>query len=277
MPTAWNVHPKLSANSWEELADFAPVVDPETKVATVTLPVLFRGTRAQLLTEFKFGKQNAPHGGNGMFCLGPQDPAMVNYTEGDPHWRCNVSWAGVHSEISGSSATYAFSELPEWTTREFEVPIAIQPTGGGDTVYVAPGPPFTPNGTTGVGGLWRGRRIDHVPSRTITGVIFSSAEPTPLHPNVVALVNTFPDPPSGLLTNYGPLLADPTWVTFNGVGNQRQDAPGTPPASGQNPGAWVCRNFRINRHIAQPGAGRAAPALWFITGTWTYEQLRQPG
>ena len=274
MPVSWNVHPGLAVNAWSPLSEFAPEVDAETMVATCTIPVLFRGTRSQLLGAFSFGLQNSPQGGAGMFCLGPKSPRQVPYTDRDPHWTAEVSWAGLHSEITGGSSTSAFAQLPEWTTRETAFPIAFTPAVGGTTIYSNYGPPFTPDGD-GPAGPWKGRRIDHVPTRTVAGVIYSSTEPTPVHPAIIPLVTAFPTPSSALMTNYAPLLPDPTFVTFAGLGSLAQSAP-----SSNSPltaaGEWLCRNFRINRKISQPNSGYSAPALWFISATWSYEQLRQP-
>lgn len=268
MPTAWNVHTGLAVNGSAYLAEVPPVVDRENMIATVALPVLYRGTRQAFLNAFKFGAQNCPQGGTGMFCLGPQDVRMVPYSSADPHWTGTVTWMGVHSEVTGSS-TYAFAVLPEWTTRETSFPISFTPAGGGTETHINYGPPFTPNGE-GPAGPWKGRRIDYLPTRQVTGVIFSSAEPTPAHPSMTALVLTFPTPSSSLLTNYGPLLPDPTFVTGPG-----QSAPATnSPLSAT--GKWMARNFKINRRIAKANAGYAEPALWHITATYSYEQLRQP-
>lgn len=268
MPTAWNVHTGLASNSGVFLAEAAPAVDRETMTAMLTLPALFRGTRQQLNAAYRFGAQNAPQGGTGMFCLGPNEMKMVAHSQADPHWTGQITWMGIHSEVMGSD-TYAFAVLPEWTTRETQFPISFTPAAGGDTVHINYGPPFTPN-SEGPAGPWKGRRIDFVPSRRVTGVIFSNAEPSPAHPSLTALALTFPTPSSSLITNYGPLLPDPTFVTFPG-----QSAPSTNSSTAPS-GKWLCRDLKIIRRVAQANSGISAPALWQVSVTYSYEQLRQP-
>lgn len=278
---AWNVHTSLALNSWEPAQERAPIFEEDTGVGSLTLPITFRGTRAQLLDKFPFGKPVNIQGGTSMFCAGfASTPSQVPYTAEDPHWDVDLKLVGIHDQIPGQSGpylsdTHALIVTAKWARRETNFPLTVQPEGGGDTIYVNPGPPIVPSGTSG-NGLWKGRRIDHLPARNLTGIIISDTEPDPLHPKITLAVNAFPDPSPNLVKDYTSLLLDPVWVTFHGLGNQLQSAPATPGFTGTSGGAWCNVNFDVTRRLAPPGAPTNAKAIYFIQATWTWEQLRQP-
>src|SRR4051794_30121842 len=123
MALDWNVHTPVSGNTWHPLKDVAPSVDSKTLLATVTIPILFRGTRAQLLAAFRFGAQNCPHGGTGMFCRGIENPELVEYTDNTPHWTAMATWSGIHSQAVTGGLAYAFSLTTKYTHRQTDYPM----------------------------------------------------------------------------------------------------------------------------------------------------------
>lgn len=270
MSLNWNVYSPLSANTWTRRGvDMAPSTDSKTLLSTLRLPVLFRGTRAQLLAAFRFGKQNAPHGGDGMFCLGMENPQLVQFTDLTPHWTGDVTWVGIHSENSVGSSTRALVSTPKYSAREANFPLEV-PVDGGDPITIGVAPPFAPIGTNAGGKFWRSRRLDQVPVRLMRGVIVSSVEPSAVHPDVLAAKALFPKPPAGIVANYG-WVPDPVFVTWSG-GNA---APNGNPGPNSNPADWFCRDFDIVDRYAPINGSPLSKAVYVISATWSYEQLRQ--
>lgn len=280
MPSDY-VTTSIPAGAYEITGERAPIFEADSALATVTVPICYRGTRDSLLTAFPFGTLiTGLQGGGNMFCAGfAGEPTQVPYTTGDPHWDAEVLLVGIHNQISGQSGPYLSGDhalilTSDWTTRETPFPIVVQQEDG-TTVYVSPGPPIVPGGV-GTSGPHKGRRIDHVITRNLTGIIISATEPDPLHPRITLAVNAFPDPSSQLIKDYTTLLLDPVWVTFHGIGNQLQSAPNTYGFAGTSGGAWLCRNLKITKRISPPGGGPSTRTIYFIAGTWSWEQLRQP-
>jgi len=88
MPTAWNVITGIAANSSVYPGEAPPVVDRENMIVTVTLPVLFRGTRQAFLNAFKFGAQNCPQGAPACFA---SDRKMSGWFRGLPGIRTGAA------------------------------------------------------------------------------------------------------------------------------------------------------------------------------------------
>lgn len=275
MSLDWNVHTPMAGNTWHPLEDAAPVIDPKSMLATLTLPVLFRGSRAQMLAAFRFGNQNSPHGGTAMFCLGPQRVGLVPFTDhsGLQHWTGEVTWAGIHNQILTGGLPYAFVTVTKYASRETSFPLSVSPTGGGGPIYYSPGKPIVPNGFSNITGIpWKGRRLDHLPARTVRGVMLTSIEPYPYHPHIMVTKARFLPPLPSVVSKYAAIAAlDPVYVTWEG-GNV---APATPSAGSAAAAAWFCREIDTLDRYAPFNGGATATSLYSVQATFSYEQLVQ--
>lgn len=265
------VHTDLALGAWQATSDGAPIIDPETNLATVRIPVTFRGSREAAIQKFRFGAQNCPHGGAGMFCLGPSDIQLIPNSGGDPHWDLMVEWTGIHSHLTaaaGANANYAYNVKIDWSHRVKTYPEEI-PITGGDPVVVSPAYPFAPSGTGTGGAPRKSKHFDHLPTATINVVMNSPTAPHPGHPYLRAILALLPTSFPGVIQDYTG-LTDPTWVTW-----VNRPSPRTLTGKPANPANWFPGQIQIARRISTAAAS-GANALHVFTVTATLEQLLQP-
>lgn len=280
----WNVHTPLSNNTWEPLETAAPVMDDQSLLATVTVPVVFRGSASRLRSTFRFGAA-APTGYTaygiepGMYCLGPGNGfRLMPYTDAKPHWLGEVSWAGI---ASGSGAimagdSFAFVGSTSYAMRETTFPQRVtnddqsQPWIPGVYPYV----PNTPHPTTGR--MWNGIRLDQVPSVEVRFVMVSSVPPHPQHPafaSVYAWLKTAVNLTA--MADYSKLLTR-TFVTWAGGGaGPGQNAPSSEPGSPANTGNWFMHALNPGRRIAPIGSVAGVRSIHTGTALFSYQPLRQ--
>jgi len=263
------VHTDLSLNTWEATGQSPPIYDNKAMLDTVRIPVTFRGSLGKAVQEFKHGAQNCPHGGDGMFCLGPSDITLVPNSGADPHWDIMVEWIGLHSgRPHAGGSRYDFKAKIDWSHRAKTYPEEIPLGGGSDPVVVAPGYPFAPSGTGTGGAPRKSKHFDHLATATIDIAMNSTIYPNPGHPYLRAILARLPTSFPGVMQDYTG-LTDPTWVTW-----VSRPAPRTLTGKPANPANWFPGQIQINDRISSdPFSG---PALHLFTVTATLEQLLQP-
>lgn len=269
--TADLIHTDLALNAWQETTEVAPVRDTATGIATVRLPVVFRGSRLEALRAFPYGAQNCPQGGQGMFCLGPSDIQLIPYTGANPHWDMMVEWQGIHSQLTptvGASTSLAYDVKIDWTHREKEYPEEIT-TPSGDPLRFSPDYPHAPSGTSTGGALRKSKRFDHLPTATITVVMKDATPPHPAHPRVKQILSTLPKTWPGVMYDYKG-LTEPIWVTW-----RDRPAPKSVASGVTNSADWFIRQI-ANQSRISGNSGTGSMALHVFTITATLEQLLQP-
>lgn len=265
------IHTDLALNAWEPTSEGTPIIDPETSMSTVRIPVTFRGSRQSAVREFRFGAQNCPHGGNGMFCMGPADIQLVPNTGADPHWDIVVEWTGIHTELlaaGGSGTNYAYNVKIDWAHREKNYPEEVT-TSAGSPLVVSMEYPFAPTGDSTGGNKRKSKRLDHLPTATINVAMNSPQAPNPAHPYIKTILALLPTKFPGVIQDYTG-LTEPTWVTW-------ADRPAPKAITGvpANPANWFIRQIQTARRIST-AASLGTNALHVFTITATLEQLLQP-
>lgn len=265
------IHTDLALGAWQATTDAAPLRDRATGLATVRIPIVFRGSRAQAVQTFRHGAQNCPHGGSGMFCAGPADIQLIPNTGTDPHWDMNVEWIGLHSQFladGGTSAGLAYDVHIDWSHREKNYPEEI-PVEGGSPVVFTPEYPFAPSGTSTGGNKRKAKHYDHLPTATITVVMVHAQPPSPSHPLIKLILSKLPKNWPGIIQDYTG-LTEPVWVTW-----ASRPSPKTVSGKVNNSNDWFIRNIQNTDRVsatAYPGAN----AVHVCTVTATLEPLLQP-
>lgn len=283
MLDGWNVHTPLSVNTWQPLDAVAPIIDEQTLLATVTVPVVFRGTLTQLKKAFRFGSP-APSGLEaygiepGMLCRGPSGAKMISYTEGKPHWMAEVEFVGISAGTGGSvnqAGGICFTVTTSWARRETEFPQEAR-NEDGSTTWIAGGYPFTPNSPHPVTGLlWSGIRLDHVPAAEVRFVLYSAVPPHPGHPSFAVVRSALQTIPLIDVADYSK-TPNRTFVTWAGGGSgPGQSAPKSEPGSPANTGQWCVANVSPTRCIAPLGSASSVKAIHVGTALFDYQPLRQ--
>jgi hypothetical protein len=277
----WNVHTPMGANTWYPLATVEPSVDEQTLLASITLPVVFRGSRAQLQAAFKYGTPAAAALSTygvpaGMFCLGPSNARQIDYTEAKQHWLLDVTWVGVANASGNAGNLMAFAGLVEWTRRETAFPQQIQ-NDDGTISWLAAGPPYTPSSPHPVTlKSWPGRRLDFVPVVNVRFVMVSALPPYPSHPAFMPVLPWLKSIPLADLADYS-RLPTRTFVTWKGGFGGGQSALATESAFPANAGQWCMASITNQRRITPLSNYASTSSVWTGTAVIDYQPLRQSG